>query len=596
MSRVELDAEQVKVLEAIAMERHQGVLADALAQAFPDLQRRLGEQYGAMITQATTRAAEFGLRHALAVARLIACWSAQNLGPDSDQTANGSADLLSDASRTEADKVFQLCLRVREQLGQGSTSASSTRIAAFEEGLRNLDRRLSGQGVMGSLLPPQRLDLGQPCDLDGLELRQPAQPLQLYQIDALEPTRVAVPDAVRSLSLTAPARAGQPSHQADAGRAKPAAAQPESALTALPEELSLLLPSGGRSRLQMRLRAADLCESHPWVRFNSAAGVTDWRTTHAMELALPVEAAPPSPGLAVPAAPQFALLSVDCCGLRASGRPLGRQATRLASYPSEQQLLRWQRGAPSVLRWDEQNEPQTEGLGGGISASLECDARALDASVWVQGLQALDQQLVKGLNRLFRAWSRDSGVTAPRMAAEPALLAGQTLLTWGYAPSPQGLLRRPGFRVAGRIDLTALRLQLALSGAWELGGARCQLVLRLDDSSRLAAEWDCADTLADLASAIKPASCQFEQAFRLELSSLASRDLSVLSAISPVQGKLVGSCGLRPRRDQSGLEWFAKVSITALSVRLQLSHPLLGVQQMTRSLLPATELVDWSQT
>ena len=208
MSRVELDAEQVKVLEAIAMERHQGVLADALAQAFPDLQRRLGEQYGALIAQATTRAAGFGLRHALAVARLIACWSAQNLGPDSDQTANGSADLLSDASRTEADKVFQLCLRVREQLGQGSTSASSTRIAAFEEGLRNLDRRLSGQGVMGSLLPPQRLDLGQPCDLDGLELRQPAQPLQLYQIDALEPTRVAVPDAVRSLSLTAPARAG----------------------------------------------------------------------------------------------------------------------------------------------------------------------------------------------------------------------------------------------------------------------------------------------------------------------------------------------------------------------------------------------------
>ena len=596
MSRIELDAEQVKLLEAIAMERHQTVLADALRQAFPELQGRLGEQYGAMIAQATTRAATFGLRHALAVARLIACWSAQNLGPDSDQSANGSNDMLSDASRTEADKIFQLCLRVREQLGQGGGSAPNALAAAFDAGLRSLDRRLCAQGVLGSLLPPQRLDLGQPCDLDGLELRHPAQPLQLYQIDAVEPTRVAVPDAARNLSLSAPAQVGQPAAHAGPGRAKPASAQPETALTALPEELSLLLPSGGRSRLQLRLRAADLCESHPWVRFNSPAGVTDWRASHAMTLALPVEAGPPLPGLAVPAGPQFALLSVDCCGLRASGRPLGRQATRLASYPSEQQLLRWQRGAPSAMRWDEQNEPQAEGLGGSVSASLECAGSARDASVWVQGLEALDGQLRKGLNRLFRGWSRDSGVTAPRMSAEPALLVGQTLLTWGYAPGPQGLLQRPGFRVAGRIDLTALRLQLALSGAWELGGARCQLVLRLDDSKRLAAEWDCADTLADLATALKPASCQFEQAFRLELSSLASRDLSVLSAISPVQGKLVGSCGLRPRRDQSGLEWFAKVSITALSVRLQLSHPLLGVQQMTRSLLPATELVDWSQT
>ena len=598
MRGIELNLEQVHALHAIALARDLERLAQVLNHAFPEVAPRLGDRYTALVARAVQRGAEFGLTHGLAVARYLACWCVLGAEFETKPAFAWAHDILTDNARGEGNKVFQLCLRAKDALAEVNAPDTPSRTASFVQGLAALDQSLSEYGDLGGLLAREPLHLGQACDLDAVDFRINDTPaLQVYQ--TIEGTWQLGPAAVTPRHFSVIAAAAAPGQTPS----PTAASDSASASTTLPPQLSLLLPTRGRHPARLRLRTAACCEAHPQVQHNGENGISAWRRHQALDIVLPLQppplptapsASPSSPGLGVPGTAQRSLLTLSTCGLRSSGRPLGALETQLAVYPADQQLQLWQRAALPATQWSEPGAPQAARSTTAPTCRLERDGQTLDASPWVKSLQALDQQVMEGLNQLFRSWTRDGGVTQAQMTAEPAVLVGNAGLTWGFTAHAEGLTQPPLFRLAGQLDLMACQLNLMLSGTLNLGGARCQVRLRHMQATPLQTRWECPDAQTALAEALQPASCSFSQGFELLLTSLPSRSLAMVCAIGPVQGKLTGSFGLRARADQVGLEWFAKLALEPLSVRLQLSHPLLGSQQLSHPLLPALSLLDWS--
>jgi len=55
-----------------------------------------------------------------------------------------------------------------------------------------------------------------------------------------------------------------------------------------------------------------------------------------------------------------------------------------------------------------------------------------------------------------------------------------------------------------------------------------------------------------------------------------------------------GACGLRPRADGQGWQWFAQLRVEPVQAVLHVHDPLLGERELVRPLLPAMTLLDWS--
>jgi hypothetical protein len=181
-----------------------------------------------------------------------------------------------------------------------------------------------------------------------------------------------------------------------------------------------------------------------------------------------------------------------------------------------------------------------------------------------------------------------------RLEAEPRLLCGSAAITWGWAEGPQGMLSPPFYRIAGSMDLIACQLSLRFSGTLLLHGSSTRLQLHCGACERLQFGWERNADDADPQAVLAPALASFRQPFVLAMDSLAQDELAIVDAAAPVTGALVGSCGLRPRADGLGLQWFVKLSLEPVSVVLNLHDPLLGEQELVRPLLPAMNLVDWS--
>ena len=152
----------------------------------------------------------------------------------------------------------------------------------------------------------------------------------------------------------------------------------------------------------------------------------------------------------------------------------------------------------------------------------------------------------------------------------------------------------PYFRVAGWMDLVACQLNLRFSGQLQLEGSSSHLSLHCAASEPLRVGWERTAGDADLPALLSTAQVAFRQPFVLVVEPQAWAELGVADAAAPVTGGLVGSCGLRPRPDGAGLQWFAKLSIEPVHAVLHLHDPLLGERELLRPLLPAMELLDWS--
>ncbi len=574
---IRLTAEQQTALEALTLKRDLQRLGVVLAQAFPDVDARLGERKTALLELGWQRASALSLTHGLAVARYLAAWFVFGAEFETKAGFDWAIKLLAAPGRPEGQRIYQLGRRAREELQHRSTQPGNAlpAPAVFDTAIATLDAELADQGKLGSLLPRERLKLGSACDIDALDLTliEPA-PLQHYAVEQGQWKRV--PTVVDQEKLRVMSMQGQ---------------EP------LPEQINLLsLSEGGRSRLRLRCRSAHVCDPavHPLVNFNGIHGQYDRRgpQTQDLQLTLPLETPAPQPVMAVEAPPGYSQLSLSGCGLRDSGAPMGEQKLRLAVYPAEQMMLAWRReAAPVPVHLPVEPLPQAPEA----RARLERDGLALDAKRWQTGLAELDTQLNEKLGALLIAWERESGVTGGRLQAEPALMTGAAALTWGWAPHPDGLAAQPFYRVASLLDLVVCQLNLRLSGELALLGSKSRLHLHCGARELLQFKAQRGPADADLTALFKPAQVTFRHPFVLHLENIATPELAMLDQASAVGGAVVGSAGLRAHPGGAGLQWFCRIAIEPVSVLLHLHDPLLGQQrQIIKPLLPAMSLVDWS--
>jgi hypothetical protein len=574
-----LDAEQAGRLQAIAHRRDLQRLGAALASAMPTLPGRLAARYDEFIALGASRAAAQGLSHLLCLGRYVACWAV--LGGDFETRHRWAGALLADRDCDEGAKVFRLGVRTAEQLSNAPQSGQMT-AAEFSQSLQHLDALLRAGGAIGSLLPRESIRLGSPCDLDALEISvvEGAAPPQHYAAADGQWSRVAV------AARPAPIRLGG---AGDAGA------------VALPPQLSLLGPSDGVAVLRLRLRIEHCCDAevHPRVSVQAANGANEWRGLPARDLRLSLPPGPPepaqrgglSPVIAAQSQPQYGLLAVTSCGLRAAGPVIGALSTQIAVYPDQQHLMTWQREPGPPLSW-----PEVSGAPAFAPSRLriERDGSAVDAARWQAGFDDLDRQLLAGLSRLATSWQRESGVTQPRVSAEPRVLCGAAGITWGWAGGPDGIATPAYHRVAGQIDVLACQLDLRCSGTLAVQGSSSRLLLGCAASAPLRTAWQRLAGQVDLDESLQAAQIRFSLPFTLALEPTAEADAALLGIAGPVNGALVGSCGLRSRADGAGLQWFAALDIEPVSVLLHWHDPLLGQQELQRPLLPALKLLDWS--
>ena len=600
MPLLQLDSEQAAALQAIKLQRDVALLSATLAAAFPDVASRLGERYDALIALGVQRGAAQGLDHAVCVARYLACWFMLGAAFETRPECGWARDMLA-APRPQGSRVFQLCRRTREELVRlsgaaagGDAAATTGSPAAFDLAVAALDAALIPRGALGSLLPPEPVQLGEACDLDAVDLRlvEPATGRQhhLYRLEDATRQWRRLPAGAARAALTLAAGSATTAHQ-------PA--------PALPPRLNFLSQAADReyARLRVRTRTSHCCDPqvHPLITLNDSQGLAQWRGAHAADVVLGLYAAPPDqaaddgprPVIGHETSAQLSQLTLASCGLRETGQPLGEQQTQLAVYPAEQHWMVWRRESSPPLEWPEAGAATQ--LARPALYRVERDGLALDASRWQAGLEDLDRQLAESLSRLATAWERESGVARGRMQCEPAVMSGSATITWGWAEAGANLADLPWYRLAGALDLVACQLHLRLSGDLALQGSTSRLVLDCSGRSELKCVFERRPADTDMAAVVASAQIAFRHPFVLAIDPLAPADnVALLDAAGPVAGALVGACGLRQRKAGAGLEWFCELAIEPVSVPLRISDPLLGQVAWLKPLLPAQKLLDWS--
>lgn len=605
---ITLNDQQGARLAALKLERDVQHLGEALAACFPEVPGRLGERWPLLLQLGLQRAGARGLTHAACVGRYLACWFMLGAEFDTKPAYPWAAAVLGGA-QDQGARIFQLCRRVREELGApvpaGGTPAPLT-AAAFDEALAGVDQRLADRGELGSLKPAWTIRLGSPCDVDAIDLRLPGglaptdEPHQ-YRFEQSQWKRVPVnlprsPVTLTAQQLRAAAAAGQA-----AGEAVPL-------LPALPPYLHLMATPPARGPEIARLRVRHLAQhgcsggQHPLFSFTSPQGRNTWRGPEGADLTLSLPAEPagpaegegPQPVMGAERPQRIVELSWSSCGLREDGPPMGTQTTRVVVHAGDQHLLAWRREAPPPVTLPRAAHELPPTPTTRARVRLERDGLPLDGAAWQAGFDGLDRQVEESLQRLATAWERESGVGQGRLQAHPRILCGHAGLSWGLAESPLGLAQAPLQRIAGQLDLIACALDLQFSGTLALHGslsrlelhAAAQVPLQLQFERRLPAE----DPMALLARA----QCSFTVPFVLRTEPLADASLALLDAAGPVQGVMLGSAGLRQRPQGWGWQWFARLELQPLSVLLSVQDPLLGTRLVPHPLLPAMTVLDWS--
>jgi hypothetical protein len=466
----------------------------------------------------------------------------------------------------------------------------------FDQALAVLDEALMDRGTLGSLQRGGRVALGQACDIDAIDIRL-ADPLAIrqYVLDQGQWQYLPGAPAQDAVTLVADRTRAQSERRAGEASATDSAA--------LPQRLALLSPSTGAKPARMRVRtlAASCCDPlvHPLVTFSGPLGQSEWRGALAGDVHLELHAETPAepsagalrPSLALAGAARVSMLTLSSCGVRDSGTPIAEQSTRIEVRAADQHLLAWRREPATALDWP--TPPAGPQAAPAARCRVERDGVAFDSSRWQAGLEELDRKLGTGLDRLFRDWERTSGVTSPRMRAEPAVMCGDAGLSWGWTDGPGGMQADAFFRILGRMELIACQMNLALGGTWTMQGASCSLSLQCHGRTALQSTWERGAVDAELLPSLTPTQTSFRHPFVLQLEASAQAEAATLGC-GPVTGALVGSCGLRARSDGMGLQWFAKIGIEPVQAKVHWHDPLLGLAEINLPLLPALDLLDWS--
>jgi hypothetical protein len=229
------------------------------------------------------------------------------------------------------------------------------------------------------------------------------------------------------------------------------------------------------------------------------------------------------------------------------------------------------------------------------SCRVQADGDVRDASAWQRQWTALHGAFRTGLESLFNAWARTFDGPATRLEVEASPLIGQGGVTWGWRRTAADEVV---MRTQGMLEFIACALDVRLSGELAIGGARA----RVHAQAKGRCEWRM--SIAQLGGEaaegedLKSAQRTWRFPYAVEVEPLASPDLVSVCAAPGVAdqaiGAIVGECGLRPRADGAGHQWFFALRSEPLVATLQTTDPLLGSARHVRTLLPALVLVDWS--
>lgn len=574
-----LSPEQLEKVEALQLQRDSRELLQLLGSAWPEVAKQLQARWPAFVEVALERAQQIGLRHAADLARYASLCCLWGAGFETRARFEWAAAIAADPLLSPALRLHQLTHRSREELVRRAARATPTGDALTPAGFdkaqaaieAGLARAARGRAIFLDQAPPPR---PKACDLAAVSfaVAEP-KPLQAYQGQDGSWRRVDLP---------------------------PWSPQPEALSAPLDEPrllpvLSRAVGAGASARLQLAVSTQAVCDAHhPEVLHVSGAGRLSWRGADTARLSLTLHA-PPSPppdahlgpaGMAFGEPPDLQALSVTSCGIRDAGAPLGRLELVLQVHAATQRLVEVRHGALPAQAWPMEGEVPPLSAAS-TACRLEIDGHAEPVPAWLKAWQQLQPLSRAGLEKLFIAWSRQMAGSSGRMEAELAPLVGQAGITWGWQHGADGAV---ALHVAGAMDFAALVLDLKLNGELEWAGSRARISLRAQGRS----EWRVA--LAE-GQDLEQLKTGWRHPFTLGVEAIANGQPALLSAgplAEGLGGAVVGECGLRPRPDGRGMQWFYRLAIEPAHVCLLKHDPLGGTQRRQRELLPALTLIDWS--
>ena len=576
-----LTHDQNDLLEQLTVRRQSHAVSAMLAQAWPAVTERLKDRWPAFVEAAMQRARKYGVSDLPSMAHFAGLWCLWGAGFEDKPGFEWAHEILADPRRSPPLKVHQLMFHTRGELQRrqpsSAASAVGVTLAQFDATAAVVETQAallaSARSVFLSDEPPVRI---KPCDLATVDL-------MVAEVDGLQEYRLLAGSWQRQ---AVPKLAAPPVHLAHA---------PEVPLSLA--VLSNALRSGPVARLNLRTEAHAVCDTrvHPEVVHLNAQGRLAWKGRDTTRLSLALYAGATEPGLlrgiGAVTAPDVQTVSAATCGLRDVGAPFGDLAIELQVYPATQWLTEVKHAAWPVLNLPAAGdvEPPTQAM-----CRLEADGAARDVQAWQRSWTGLRAAFSQGMEKLFNAWARSMSGGSPRLEVQAELLAGQAALTWGYRRTDPANAK---LRVEGVFDMVAAALDVHLSGEVNIGGARSRIHLSTKGRSELKMQvgeiggQGKEDQL--LAQAVR--SWQFP--FMLEVEPIASPELTTLSAAPAPRtllGALNGKCGLRPRPDGAGSQWFCSILLDPVTVVLAGRDPILGTATHTLALLPAMPLVDWS--
>jgi hypothetical protein len=576
-----LTHEQSDLLAQLTVRRQAAAVSTMLAQAWPAVTERLKDRWPAFVEAAMQQARRHGVSDLPSMAHFAGLWCLWGAAFEDKPGFEWAHEILADPRRSPPLKVHQLMVHTRDELQRrqpaSSASAAGVTLKQFDATAAVVETQAAllaaARAVFVSEEPPVRIKA---CDLAGVDL-------MLTEAEGVEEYRPVggtwqrVP--VAKLALP-------PVH-----------------LTRSPEEpisfalLSNPLRGGPVARLNLRTEAHAVCDPrvHPEVVHQNAQGRLAWKGRDTGRLSLALYAATPEPGplrgIGAACVPDVQTVSAATCGMRDAGAPFGDLSLTLQVFPATQWLTEVRHAAWPTLHWPASGEVETATP---ASCRLEADGKPRDAAAWQKSWASLRNAFSQGMEKMFNAWSRSMVAGSPRLEVQAELLSGQAGITWGYRRSAADLAE---LRVEGLLDMLAASLDVHLSGEIDIGGARARIHLSAKGRSELRMPLLELGAKGDDDKSLAAAQRTWQFPFMLEVEPIASAELTTLSAAPAppaLLGRISGKCGLRPRPDTAGSQWFCSVALEPVTATLIGRDPIIGAATHTLALLPAMPLLDWS--
>jgi hypothetical protein len=229
------------------------------------------------------------------------------------------------------------------------------------------------------------------------------------------------------------------------------------------------------------------------------------------------------------------------------------------------------------------------------TCKLQADGASRDVPEWQRRWLTLHGAFREGMEKLFNAWTRAFDGQGTRLDVEASPLVGQGGVTWGWRRVDASSV---AMRTEGVLEFIGCAIDLQMVGELAHGGARSRIRVACKGRSELRMTLAQVGEKGTEGQDLKAAQRTWRFPCTLEVESLASPDLVSLfpapvTGDAPV-GALVGECGLRPRPDAAGFQWFCALRTEPIVVTLQTVDPIVGSGRLVRELVPAMTLVEWS--